>query len=72
MLGIVMERVPGRAKYLVLKYVRMGLIQTEHIIDADMGVIVKWYLRVRAIRQEIRELVEASKQRERQGLRFLP
>ena len=72
MLSIVIERVPGRAKYLCLKYLRMGVIQMEHIASEDMKVIVKWYLRVRAIRQEISELVEASKQRERQGLRFLP
>ncbi len=68
MLRIVMERVPGRAKYLVLKYIRMGILDKEHIVSEDMKVIVKWYLRVRAIRQEIDELVESSRKREREKL----
>ncbi|MDI6451615.1 hypothetical protein [Anaerobaca lacustris] len=72
MLSIVMERVPNRAKYLVLKYLRMGFLDVDDIVSEDMRAIAKWYLRVRAIRQEIGELVEAGKQRERQKLLSLP
>ena len=68
MLSMVLERVPVRAKYLVLKYLRMGLIDMEQIVGEDMRAIAKWYLRVRSIRQEIGELVESSKRRERQKL----
>jgi len=55
MLSIVMERVPGRSKYVVLKYLRIGLIDFEHIEDTDMRVIAKWSLRVWRIREQISE-----------------
>ena len=63
MLGIVVERVPGRAKYLVLKYLRMGIIEAEHIVGPDMQAIAKWYLRVRRLRGELRKLEEAGRGR---------
>ena len=65
MLSMVLERVPVRAKFLVLKHLRMGLIDMEHIVGEDMRAIAKWFLRVRSIRQEIGELVESSRRRER-------
>ena len=65
MLSIVIERVPGRSKYLVLKYLRMGLIVFEHIVDDDMRAIAKWYLRVRRLREQIEELERARLRRGR-------
>lgn len=59
MLSIVMERVPGRSKFVVLRYLKMGLIDFEHIEDADMRVIAKWYLRVRRLREQISGLQQA-------------
>jgi len=56
MLSIVSERIPGRSKYLVLKYVRMGAIDIEHITDDDMRAIAKWYLRTRRLGKQIEEL----------------
>ena len=64
MLSIVIQRVPGRAKYGVLRYLKMGVIGMEHIVDQDMRAVAKWYLRVRAIRGQIGELVEARRRRE--------
>ena len=63
MLSIVMERIPGRAKYLVLKYLTMGLIDIEHIADDDMCAIVKWYLRTRRLGKQIEELRQVRKRR---------
>ena len=65
MLSIVKERVPGRAKYLVLKYLRMGWIGLEDIADEDMRSVAKWFLRVRDLQEQIAEL-EAVSQRHRQ------
>ena len=64
MLSIVRERLPGRAKHLALKYLRMGLIAFDHIVDGDMRAIAKWYLRVRRLRERISEL-ELARQRRR-------
>lgn len=65
MLSIVMERVQGNSKYVVLKYLRMGLIDFEHIVDGDMRVVAKWYLRVRRLREQISELEQARVRRRR-------
>ena len=35
MLDIVKERLPGKAKYRVLKYLRMGVIGIENIANLD-------------------------------------
>jgi hypothetical protein len=63
MLSIVSERVPGRSKYMVLKYLRMGVIDVEHITDDDMRAIAKWYRRVRRVGVQIQELRRARRRR---------
>ncbi len=63
MLSIVSERIPGRAKYLVLKYLTMGFIDIEHIADDDMRAIAKWYLRTRRLGKQIEELRQVRKRR---------
>ena len=63
LLGIVNERIETRAKYLVLKYLRMGVIGLEHIVDNDMRALARLYLRARRMRTEIAELWEASERR---------
>ena len=65
MLSIVMERVQSNSKYVVLKYLRMGLIDFEHIVDGDMRGVAKWYLRVRRLREQISELEQARVRRRR-------
>ena len=65
LLSIVNERIKARAKYLVLKYLRMGIIELEHIANSDMMALAKLYLRAKKMRKEIAELREASEQRRR-------
>jgi len=65
MLSIVRERVPGSAKYQVLKHLRMGVLDLDHVTDHDMHALGKWYLRARRIRDEIRQLEKASEARQR-------
>ena len=61
--GTVNERIKVRAKYLVLKYLRKGIIGVEHIVNNDMLALARLYLRAKRMRQEIAEFREASEQR---------
>lgn len=61
--SIVKERLPGKAMYLVLKYLKMGLIRLEHIVNADMMALAKLYLRIERLRAEIRQLERAGEAR---------
>jgi hypothetical protein len=65
LLSIVNDRIASPAKYLVLKYLRMGIIGPEHIVNQDMAALSRLYLRIRRLRQEIDELREASERRHR-------
>jgi hypothetical protein len=60
MFSIVNERVKPRAKYTVLKYLKMGIIELEHMADNDMRALGRLYLRIRWMRKEIAELHEAG------------
>jgi len=72
MFAIVGDRLPGKAKYLVLRYLRMGIIELEHIANEDMLALAKLYLQVRRQKAEIARLYEASaRRRERQMERLL-
>ena len=57
------SRVKDRRKYLVLKHVRMGLLDLDQIVDDDMWNLARLDLRARKLRREIRELTEASQRR---------
>ena len=61
MLSIVNERIAGRRKYVILKHLRMGIIDIEHIVEADMRAIAKWYLRVRRLQREISQIGRAGR-----------
>ena len=65
MFGIVSERIKAWAKYLVLKYLRMGIIKLEHVVDNDMLALARLYLRAERMRKEIAELQEACERRQR-------
>ena len=60
MFSIVNERLKPRAKCMVLKYLKMGIIELEHIVDSDMRALGRLYLRIRRMRKEIAELREAG------------
>ncbi len=58
--GIVKERLP-RVAATVLKYLRMGVIELEHLAGADMLALARLQRRADKLRQEIRQLKEASR-----------
>ena len=60
MFSIVNERLEPKAKYTVLKYLKMGIIKLEHIADNDMRALGRLYLRIRRLRKQIAELREAA------------
>ena len=60
MFSIVNERLKPRAKYMVLKYLKMGIIELEHMVNNDMRALGRLYLRIRRLRKEIAELCEAG------------
>jgi len=65
-IGIVKERLPGRAMYMVIKYLKMGVIELEHISNFDMLCLARLYLRACRLRDEIgrlKEFGEARRQR---------
>jgi len=64
MFSTVNDRIPGKAKYLVLKHLRLGILGLEHVLDFDMWRLGTHYLRARQLRQEIAELEEASQKRQ--------
>ena len=63
MVSIVKERLPGKAKYLVLKYLKMGIIGLEHFVDYDMLALSKLFLRAERLRGEVRLLERVSEAR---------
>ena len=72
LIALVKERLPGKAKYMVLKYLKMGVIELGQIINADMLALARLYLRARRLRDEIWQLEQASGARMRKRLeRFL-
>ena len=70
MFEVVKERMSGKAKYMVLKYLRMGVIQLEHVVNQDMLALARLQLRAEGLQKEIRRLEEANwrrKEREREA-----
>ena len=66
MFSIVNERIKSRAKYVVLKYMKRGIIELEHILDNDVRALARLYLRMLRKRKEVAELREASERRRQQ------
>lgn len=64
MLDTVMRRLP-HAKYSVLKFVRMGILDLGHIVGFEMYQAAELDLRARRIQREIAELEEARQARQR-------
>jgi len=63
-LSIDNDRIPGKAKYQVLKYLRMGVIGLEHIADWDMWLLARRVLQARRLRREIRAVERAAWKRQ--------
>jgi hypothetical protein len=71
LIGIVKERLPGNAKRLVLKYLRMGIIELEHIINDDLRALGQLHLRAKRLEREIAQLQEASRAKGRRRMTAL-
>ena len=54
-----------KVQYLVMKYLRMGVIELEHIENQDMLALAKLWLRARKLQEEIGQLEQASHTRRR-------
>ena len=67
-LDIAMGRIPGKAKYLVLKDLKMGIRDVDQIDDFDMWLAGRLYLRVRRLRSEIRGIEERRRKRKMREL----
>jgi len=65
LLGIVNARIATKAKYVVLRYLRLGIIEFRHIVNMDMAALVRLHLRAERMRQEIDGLREAGERRRR-------
>ena len=59
MFEMVSRRLP-KAKHKVLKYLRMGVIELEHMATEDMLALAKLYLRTMRLQREIRKLKDVS------------
>jgi len=71
-IGLLKERLPGKAKYLVLRYLKMGIIELEHISNFDMWCLARLYVRTQRLRGQIWQLQQVSEARMRKRLeRFL-
>ena len=55
-----MERVPGRAKYEVLRYLHQDVIEFDDIADENMRWIARWDARARGLRDQIQSLRDFS------------
>ena len=60
MVEILVERVPGEAKYQVLKLVGQGQLDLDDIEDWDMHALARWHLRSLRLRREIQLLRTVS------------
>ena len=61
--SIVKDRVSPTKRRLVLGYLQRGIIELEHIVDEDLLILAKLYLRARRIQREIKELEEKRARR---------
>jgi len=68
-LEMVRQRLPRKLASLVLKYLRMGVIDLEDIGNFDAWQLGTFYLRARRLRKQIAELEEASWRRKQERAR---
>ena len=61
MLSVIIDRVPRRSKYQVLRYLNMGVIDLDHVENPDMHAIGRRYLRCQRLRRQIRRLCQLSR-----------
>lgn len=67
--SIINEKMPQKAKYKVLKYLKLGIIELEDIDNWDMYFLGGLYLRILGLQKQIKELKESSWCRKQQQLK---
>ena len=60
-ISIISERIESKAKYLVLKYLKMGIIDLDHIENLDMHAMARHCLKAWRLQKEIRSLRSFSR-----------
>ena len=70
-IDIVRRRLPPQAD-LVLEYVRMGIIQREHLTSDDVRAMLRLQSRVQQLREEIKGLRNTSRQRREATIQHAP
>ena len=68
---VLKERMPGMGKDLVLKYLRMGVINQSHIVDADMAGLARLRFRADRLQHQIRKTSGAAALRAAPELRAM-
>lgn len=63
MMEMISEKLKTKAKYKVIKYVLMDILDIDDISDFDMHCLAKRCLRARRLQREITELQERSRKR---------
>ena len=63
MFDIIKDRLPGKAKYKVLKYIKLGILDIDDIVNMDMWSLARVYVRIRRLQREIANLQETSEAR---------
>lgn len=53
LISLLRGRVPGTAKYAVLRYVRMGILRPEHVRSADLRAVAQLEARARRLQKEV-------------------
>jgi hypothetical protein len=71
LLRVVSDRIPGTAKYKILRFVRKGVLDTDDIGDFDMWQLAVGYVRAWRLRREIEQMLEKSRQREQEKVEEL-
>jgi hypothetical protein len=66
MLRMISARIPGTAKYRILRLVKKGILDTDDITDWDMWQLAVGYLRAWRFRHEIERMLGKSRQKREQ------
>ncbi|HNQ22556.1 MAG TPA: hypothetical protein PKK06_05620 [Phycisphaerae bacterium] len=53
LISLLLERIPGTAKYAVLRYLRMGILRPEHVSSADLRAVAQLEARARSLQQTL-------------------
>jgi hypothetical protein len=71
LLAIVKERIPGEAKYTVLRLVMKGKLELEDIAHEDMRALARLVLRAVKLRKDISQIKEQSWKRRQARVRAI-